>query len=203
VRVLVVGTMPDVIDRAAAELIAVGHEVVRCHESGELPFPCAALIEGRECPLEHGPADVVVTAREHPWPRPSPYEAGVVCGLRRHVPLVAVDAAVNPFRRWTARDVEGGESLAAACEEVAEAPMPTHSDVATKAARDVVVTAGLDPSGTEATVRRRRGALKVTVDLPKGSADLSGTVAARVIAALQAFDRHAAGIDISPRASSA
>lgn len=198
-RALVVGTMPDAIDRAAAELIAVGHEVVRCHESGEPPFPCAALIEDRECPLERRPADVVVTVRGHPWPRPSPYEAGVVCGLRRYVPLVAVDASVNPFRRWTARDVEGGESLAAACEEVAEAPMPAHSDVATKAARDVVITAGLDPGSTVATVRRRRGSLEVIVDLPKGSADLSGTVAARVIAALQALDRHAAGIDISAR----
>jgi len=51
-------------------------------------------------------------------------------------------------------------------------------------------------------VRRQRGALKVIVELPKASADLSGTVAARVIAALQALDRHAAGIDISTRASS-
>ena len=69
-RVLVVGTMPAAIGRAEDQLHAEGHDVVRCHEPGRPSFPCAGLIEGRVCPLEDDPVDVVVAARDRPWPRP-------------------------------------------------------------------------------------------------------------------------------------
>ncbi|SRR6266511_6411982 len=195
-RVLVVGTMPGAVERAAAELAGAGHDVLRCHEPGDPPFPCAALVEDRTCPLEAGPLDLVVTARDRPWPRPSLYEGGAVCALRQLVPLVAVDARINPFARWTVRDVGRDEDLAAACEEAATAPLPRHGEVATAAARGVLEDSGVDPSGAGAVVRRVRGALEVAVSLPDGATGFEGSVAARVITALRELDAHATGIDV-------
>lgn len=195
-RVLVVGTHAEAVDRVDRELQAAGHQVVRCHESDEEPFPCAALIDGRTCPLEGPPVDVAVTVRDRPLPRPSAYEDGAVCALRRHVPLVAVDAGINPFRPWTRLEVRGTDDVAAACEEAAAAPLPGHSEVATAVARTVIKQAGLEPEGTTAIVHRRRGALKVEIDLPDPAAHLRGMVAARVVTALRDLDKDSTGVDI-------
>jgi len=52
--VLVVGADDWAIEQAAAELEAGGNRVLRCHERGEPAFPCNAMIEGRDCPLDDG-----------------------------------------------------------------------------------------------------------------------------------------------------
>ena len=195
-RVLVVGTLPNAISRVDRELQAAGHEVVRCHEAGEPAFPCAALAEKQTCPLERAPVDVTVTVRDRPWSGPSPFEDGAVCALRQHIPLVAVDADINPFEPWTRREASSGDDLSAVCEEAATAPLPLHSRIASGTAGEVVELAGFDPLGTDGVVHRRRGALHVMVDVPEAAAGIHGVIAARVVTALREIDRHASGIDV-------
>jgi hypothetical protein len=196
-RVLVVGTLPGAIERAATRLRGAGHDVIRCHEHGAPAFPCAALVEGRVCPLEAGPVDVVVTARDRPWPRPSPFEAGATCALRRHVPLVVAGAVLDPFERWAIREINGDDDLAQACEEAASAPLPRHGEVATASAREVLEQAGVNADGAAATVCHERGHLHVVLELPESARALDSNVAVRVLGSLRALDPHATGIDVS------
>ncbi|MEX2255647.1 MAG: hypothetical protein WEC34_09425 [Acidimicrobiia bacterium] len=200
-RVLVVGTLPDAVERVDRELRAAGHEIVRCHDAAESAFPCAALRDARACPLEGPPVDVAVTVRDQPWHQPSPFEDGAVCALRRHIPLVTVDAAVNPFGAWSRRDVTGEADLAAVCEEVADAPLPHHGAVATDIMVEVIERAGLDPAGASAVVHRRRGVLKVTIDLPDAAAPQRGNIGSRIITALRELDPRAPGIDVGVAAT--
>lgn len=195
-RVLVVGTMPAAIERAAVELEAAGHDVVQCHDGLEAAFPCAGLTDGRECPLDVGPVDVVVTARDLTWTRPAPYEEGAVCALRRHTPLVSLHDHNDPFARWTCREVSLVGDLPGAVEDAAAAPLANHSAVAAAAAQSVAVAAGVDPAGIGAVVHRARGALKVKLTLTPAASHLEGTIAARVMTALRELDTTATGIDI-------
>jgi hypothetical protein len=195
-RILVVGTAPSAIEPAVAELTGAGHDVVRCHDSGAGPFPCLALSDDRACPLEAGPVDVTVTVRDRAWPRPSPYEEGALCALRRHVPLVVAGTAVlQPFERWSSRTSEKGTDLAAACEQAAAAPLPRHGEVSRDAARQFLAAAGRE-GAADASVWRRHGGLRADVIVPAGCADLSPRVAARVTGALRQFDRFATAIDV-------
>jgi hypothetical protein len=194
-RMLVVGTLPTAIDPAVTELEATGHTVVRCHESGAGPFPCLALSEVRACPLEDGPVDVAVTVRDRAWPRPSAYEDGASCALRRRIPLVVAGVtACHPFERWSALTADGWDPLAA-CEAAAAAPLPDHGGVACGAARQVLVTARRDPD-VAVQVLRRHGGLQAEITIPAGCLDVAGKLAARVTAALRHFDRYATVIDV-------
>jgi hypothetical protein len=192
-RVLVVGTVPSAIEAAVTQIVAAGHEVARCHESGEGAFPCAALNEGRACPLEGTPVDVAVTVRDRAWPRPSPFEDGAICALRRRIPLVVAGrTALQPFERWSSRTLDGS-GLVAACEEAAAAPLPGHGEAARQAASQVITA----PGDVEATVWRRHGALQVEITVPADCADLTTKVAARVTGALRAFDGFATAINVT------
>jgi hypothetical protein len=113
-------------DEAAARLRAAGHQVERCHEVGLPAFPCNGLLDGGECPLDRGPIEVALVVRSHPWPRPSTLEDGVVCALRRGVPLVVAGRALlNPYVDWAAAVVDGVEDVVEAIEKVARtAPHP-------------------------------------------------------------------------------
>jgi hypothetical protein len=196
-RVLVVGTLPEGMRRGEERLGEAGHEVVRCHEPGDPSFPCAGLVEGRVCPLESGPVDVVVTARDRPWPRPSPFEDGAICALRRHVPLVVLGTAVHPFESWVTARVDDDRELVRACEDAAAASLTRHSTVAASAAQTVLERAGLDPEGAAASVRHERGRLRVELVLPPHPDQLESNIVASVLSALRQFDPHAAGIEVS------
>src|SRR5437763_16926272 len=93
------------VEQAASSLATAGHRVLRCHEPGEPAFPCNALIEGRQCPLDVG-FDVALTARARSVPVPTPGEIGVVCAVRIGVPLVVAGVpGVAPFQSWPAKAV--------------------------------------------------------------------------------------------------
>ena len=197
-RVLVVGTEPSGIDKAATRLRSAGHDVVRCHERGEAAFPCAGFDEARGCPLDEAPVDVAVTIRSGPWPRPTPFEEGSKCALRQFVPLVVVGTPLHPFDDWATRAIPDDEALPEVCEDAASAPLLRHGEIATAAFREVIELAGHDAQQVSATVHRRRGRLLVTAHLPEGiDHTLRSNVVAHALTALRKFDRHAGGIDVS------
>jgi hypothetical protein len=198
-RVLVVGTLPPAMDQVAEVLTGAGHEVGRCRQSGEAPFPCAGLVEGSTCPLEESPVDVVVAARNRAWPRPSPYEDGAVCALRQHIPLVVVapPSPAQPFERWATKTIGWADDLIAACEETAAQPLERHGEIALEAVDEMLDKAGRSTEDATAVVRRDRGALKVVLHLPDADAILEGQITARVLTALRLFDSYASGIDVS------
>jgi hypothetical protein len=197
-RALVVGTLPSSADRAATLIREAGHEVVRCHETGHAPFPCAALDEERGCPLESSePVDVAVTVRDRAWPRPSPLEDGVTCAIRRHIPVVVAGAAPHPFTQWMTEEVGRGGNVVAACERAAAAPLVRHGEIAAATARGVLERGGIDASATSATVHRVDGKLHVDVMLPDQARELHSAVAAKVLGDLREYDRYAFGIDVS------
>jgi hypothetical protein len=196
-RMLVVGTLPGAIEPAVTRLKDAGHTVARCHDSGAGSFPCLGLSEARACPLEGAPVDVAVTVRNRDWPRPSPFEDGAICALRRRVPLVVAGiTALQPFDRWSSRALDDGSDLVAACEETAAAPLPGHSEVTRQAARPVLGATSCD-ADVEGIVWRRQGALRAEMTLPAGCADLTSKLAARVTGALRQFDGFATAIDVA------
>jgi hypothetical protein len=195
-RMLVVGTLPSAIEPAVTRLEDASQTVARGHDSGARPFPCLALSEGRVRPLEEAPVDVAVTVRNRAWPRPSPFEDGAICALRRRIPLVVAGiTALYPFDRWSARTLEDGSDLVAACEQAAAAPLPRHGEVTCQAARQVLAAASRAPD-LAAGVWRRQGGLQAEVTIPAGCADLTTKVAARITGALRQFDGFATAIDV-------
>jgi hypothetical protein len=198
-RVLVVGTLPPAIDQVAEVLVGAGHEVGRCHEGADPPFPCAGLLEGSACPLEESPVDVIVTARNRAWPRPSPYEDGAVCALRQHVPLVVVapPSPAQPFVPWATKTIGWADNLVAACEEAASQPLEPHGEIASAAMCEMLERAGRSTEGAGAEVWRQRGSLKVLLRIPDTDAAMESSITARVLTALRMFDTYARGINIS------
>jgi len=205
-RVLVVGTMPGIIAETADTLGAAGHAVVRCHD-GSNAFPCAALEPGHTCPIEDGPVDVVVAARDHAWPKPSPFEDGAVCALRRHVPMVVTGptTVLHPYGPFGAREVPRGGDLVTTCEEVVAAPLAGHGQVALDCARTVLELAGVDTADLRVTVRHRLAEhggglvveLRLPEPLPATPRGLRSNLVAKVIGALRVYDPYAATIDAS------
>src|SRR5690349_9012775 len=124
-RVLVVESDRGSADHAIRDLQASGHRVVRRHEPALPTFPSQAVSDAGTCPIETTDAvDVVLDYRFHPYPRPTPFEDGVACALRHHIPLVvAGSSALNPFDRWTT-GIAGDDDVVRACERAADAPLP-------------------------------------------------------------------------------
>jgi hypothetical protein len=198
-RVLLVGTSPFVTERATRELIRAGHEVVRCHAQDEAPFPCRALLEGRGCPLDAGPVDVVVDCHARPSRVPALGEGGVVCGLRAGIPLVVAGSPVHPYWRWAAIEIGHDGDLLAACEQAADASFEQHAEVRTalEAARAALAAAGVDPAGTAALVHRRGDQLHVLLELPPRPAGVHATVVAAVVGELRALHPDVAIVDVA------
>jgi len=199
VRVLVVGTSRSGIERADAALTAAGHEVLRCHGDDGAAFPCAALVEGRGCPLDLGPVDVVVDVHARPSRLPSRHEDGVVCGLRRGVPLVVAGAPVHPYWKWAAVEIGHDDDVVAACEQAAQASVEQHAaaSVAREAARATLSAAGVDPEGTVATVHRRGDQLHVLLELPPRQPGLHTEITIAVADALRTLHPTIATVDVA------
>jgi hypothetical protein len=197
-NVLVLETDRGAADPAIAALQDAGHRVVRCHDGTAPAFPCGALTEGG-CPLHNEIVDVALTVRRHPRSQPAPQEDGVTCALRTHVPLVVAGApAMNPFDDFATRVVDGVDDVVSACEAAASAPLPRHSDAATRALRNVLETHDIVGISARVDVRRVHGALHVVVAATAPIARPVRNVAAvRITAALREIDRDARAIDVS------
>lgn len=196
-RVLLVGTLPSAIDRTEAVLRSGGHEVVHCRDEHVGTFPCTALTERGSCPLEAAAVDVVVTARDRAWPRPSPLEDGAICGIHRFVPLVVHGTTVlEPFEQWAVAETTTEDELLGAVEAAAGAPLPEHGAVAGETARDLLATQGLPGDGTTAEVRRSGNRLVVTLGLAPDAEPYAAGITVKILTALRSLDPYAAGIDV-------
>jgi hypothetical protein len=193
--VLVVESDPGAAAGAIAELTAAGHVVHRCHEPGAPAFPCAAIESGR-CPLEREPIDVALTVRTRAGSQPWPLEDGLVCALRRHVPVVVSGRALHPFQRYGV--TAAGRDVVGACERAANGPQAGHEAIATKTLDETLGRAGVAADESGVRVLRRDGRLEVTIAVPAGTdAKVRELASVRVTGALRAFDHAAAGIDVS------
>jgi hypothetical protein len=163
---------------------------------GDRPFPCAGLASGA-CPLETAPIDVVVTVRDHPRVQPSPIEDGVVCALRRRVPVVVSgQSLMNPFESLGA--VAPAEDVVAACESVARGPQAGHTNCAQSALAELLELHGFGAGQGDAAVCRTDGRLEVRVRVdPEIPQPIRRMAAVRITGALRVYDPYAAGIDIS------
>jgi hypothetical protein len=195
-HVLVMESSPGAAQVAISDLEQAGHQVHRCHEVGDRPFPCVGLASGA-CPLETAPIDVVVTVRDHPRVQPSPIEDGVVCALRRRVPVVvAGQPLMNPFEALGA--VASAEDVVAACETVARGPQAGHTNCARAALDEVLELHGLDPAQGEVSVSRAEGRLGVHIRVdPAVPETVRRMAAVRITGGLRSYDPYAAGIDVS------
>lgn len=196
-RVLVVESDRDSAHKAIVDLQAAGHRVVRCHEADLPAFPCNALCDNGTCPIETTESvDVVLDHRAHPYPRPTAFEDGVSCALRRHIPLVVTGtSALNPFDKWTTA-VATADDVVETCERAASAPLPRLADPAR-----AEVQRRIDPSmasEVDVVVRRRGGQLDATIQMPNDTDDdRDGELAVAVAGVLREHDRHVSRINVA------
>jgi hypothetical protein len=195
-HVLVLEDSAGAANSALDELEAAGHAVSRCHDSADA-FPCAALAEDGQCPLDAGDVDVALDVRAHPHRQPSPLEDGVACALRHRLPLVvAGGAALDPYDDFATVVLDRPYDVVDACVHAAEGELAGHTAVATRATD---AATRRDERGAEVavSVHRRAGTLVVDITAPASfDRRLKTTIATRVTGALRAFDRHARGIDV-------
>jgi len=199
-RVLVVESDPHSADRAIADLRGAGHEVVRCHEPGRAAFPCNALRHGAECPLDAPPGvDVVLDSRAHPYPRPTPFEDGVSCAVRRSIPLVIAGAdGLNPFDEWTTA-IADNESVVDACERAAVAPIESLTEVARAKVRQLLSGHPDIAASADVVVTRTGGRLAAEVVVPEDADEVEGSLAVGVAGAIRTRDRWTPQVDVCVR----
>jgi hypothetical protein len=187
-RVLLTESDAEASQLAADVLREAGHEVVRC-TADEGGFPCRGVAQG-DCPLDEA-VDVAVSAPAGLPPEPEAGELGVVCALRRHIPLVVVspDGSTWPASRY---EVSARSDLVAACARAAAAPLPRHSSVAQDVVRQVC---GDDAT---ATVLRDGSRLWIRLRVPDGTdRKVLDAAAVRAEAAVRQVDRSAAIVDVT------
>jgi hypothetical protein len=199
-RVLVVESDRRAADGAVAELRGAGHHVMRCHETDLPAFPCNALCGEGACPIEDDAGvDVVVDYRTRPYPRPTPYEDGVTCALRRHVPLVVAGTpALNPFAEWTSEIAGSDQEVVSACERALELPI---RHLAAPARAEVRRRLRLQPGVAEAADvvvhRSKGGQLDAIVRLPDEADEIDDELAVAVAGVLRAHDRFAPRVNVA------
>jgi len=199
-RVLVVESDPHSADRAVADLREAGHETVRCHEPGRAAFPCNALRDGPDCPLESAPGvDVVLDSRAHPYPRPTPFEDGVSCAVRRSIPLVIAGAdGLNPFEKWTTATADD-ESVVDACERAAAAPIKSLTEVARAKVQQLLSSHPDLAASADVVVTRSGGRLEAEVIVPEDAEGVEASLAVGVAGAIRTRDRWSQQVDVCVR----
>jgi len=199
-RVLVVESDPHSADSAVAHLQEAGHEIVRCHEPGQAPFPCNALRAGAACPLDTGPGvDVVLDSRAHPYPRPTAFEDGVSCAVRRSTPLVIAGTdGLNPFDEWTTATADD-ESVVVACERAAAAPIKSLTEVARAKVQQLLSAQPELAASTDVFVTRAGGRLEAEVVVPADAEEVEASLAVGVAGAIRTRDRWTQQVDVCIR----
>ena len=143
-----------------SDLIDAGHEVLRCHPWGQPDFPCVGLLDRAQCPLEHSSVGVAVKMSVEGSDCPGHHEQGVVCSLRRRVPLVLAGSAPDATLAGVATAISPGhENVVGVVEAVVDADITELSTVARAATLGVFERHGLTHADIDGWVVRRDNGL--------------------------------------------
>ncbi len=83
--VLVIESHPGAAAAATDALEAAGHRTATCHPAGaEAAFPCRAVIDPADCPLDDRP-DVALLVRDR-ITEPGARDQGASCAIRAGIP---------------------------------------------------------------------------------------------------------------------
>ena len=188
-KVMLIESVPSGDPAVADELRSRGHDVVRCYEEDDQPFPCVGLTAPERCPLAAGDVAVACVVREFGVFDPTPFEAGVTCALRSRVPVVVEDPTMSPFGGYA---IDANGDLVGTAERVASASLDGHADVL----RSFFSATPL----MDVDVRRREAGLMVTLTLPKNAPEWTVQyVTSRAAGVLREYDRYATRIDVAVR----
>jgi len=203
-RVLVVESDRGTADIAVTDLQAAGHHVVRCHETDLPAFPCNALCDAGTCPLDSAEGvDVVLDHRLHPYPRPTVFEDGVSCALRRHIPLVVTGtSALNPFDRWTTA-IAGDDDVVQVCEHAASSSIEKLASPARAEIRRLLEDAPDIAQRADVEVHRSGTVLNVTIHLPDEANDVDGRLAVAAAGVVRSHESHASQVNVAVQRHSA
>jgi len=197
--VLVIESHPGAAAAATDALEAAGHRTTTCHPAGaEAAFPCRAVIDPADCPLDDRP-DVALLVRDR-ITEPGAREQGASCAIRAGIPLVmAGPSALDPYEPWLAGRVEGADrDVVAACEAARIAALGalrrrilTLVRPSLAAARIAMadVTCGIEPRGMGLHVR-----FDVLAPVPAG---LRQTLAVRTLDAVRGGRRPYEHVSVS------
>ncbi|HUY85589.1 MAG TPA: hypothetical protein VMU77_00635 [Acidimicrobiales bacterium] len=187
--------------KLTANTLREGGVKVHCCRTNLDSFACQALLDG-QCPLDQFPIDAVISvhpasvevatfqsnAKSHAYLE----DEGIVCAVRRHIPLVAVcdtgDPYGGPFDPWIDATCSH-EEVAELVKAIANSPSDSYSQVATTALEQALDTYGLDRGRNQATVKRAEGKLDVKVKVPESASTATREgCAVKVLGALNSFD---------------
>lgn len=179
---------PRAAQRARAVLEGAGHEVLSCTDSRGGPFPCRG-VAGDSCPLDEG-ASVAVSAPGCVPPEPQAGDVGLICALRRHLPVLVAAPQDVAWPGSRPNHVAIGD-LVSAVEQAASAVLPRHTEAVLDEARRLAgVTA-------RAAVTRSTDGLEVVIDLPDGFDErVARSIAVRAQGVIRRIDPWAARIDV-------
>jgi hypothetical protein len=187
-RILMTESDPRAAAEVAARLTEAGHQVVSCTDAPNRPFPCRG-VAGEACPLDEGVAVACSVPGQIP-PEPRAGGVGLICALRRHIPLLVVapdDAAWSdaPFA------VVPMSKVVEEVERAAGAALAVHTDLARAEIRR-----DLGPTADASVVRTGTG-VTATLTVPPGTeAAQVESAAIRVKAAIRRADPWATVIDV-------
>jgi len=197
-RVLLMGSDAKSQAEATEVLERDGHDVVRCHEPDAPAFPCSAMGDTGQCPLDQHTVHAAVLMTEVDGSGDSASEDGARCALRRHIPLVAVDQAdTSPLRGWASESIAGTDQLGEAVDRAAAGRLSSHEVVACEVFRRVLDANELHDVALDVVATRVergvRAELWTSVDVPLA---VTETASVRVLGALRKVDAHASTVTV-------
>jgi hypothetical protein len=181
-RVLMLEDRPGAAAPAAWELEGAGHQALDCGLDAD--GRCVAVRAGGRCPLDDGPVDAAVTSACPDGPAPP----GLICALRRSIPVVPLAPARSTH----------AAGLTAAVERAATQAPPGHTALARAAARATLDRHGHHDVGVRAAVDRAAGQLHIRLTTDGPVPPSVGRIAAvRTLAAVRAADSGTRCIGVS------
>jgi hypothetical protein len=197
--VLVIESQRHAADVAVDGLLAAGHRVHRCYDRHCSGFPCRAVTDPDDCPLDHA-ADVALLARRHPTPRPTPLEQPVTCAVRAGVPVVEVGPrrTFDPYADWLLTQTEDPAGAVPAVERAAEEALASLGRTVVGTIGPLLRDEDIDPADTACEIVREARDLHVRVRLPVDvDESLRQAVSVRTLAALHDVRGRYAAIGIA------
>ena len=176
-KLLIIESIPGNAAEIGAQLVADGHEVVKCAD--EHGGPCRGISKHAECPMESH-IDLTIVTREHGSAH-TLGEMGSVCATRHRVPIVEVDPG------------QADDELPSVTVAGAVAKRVVEAGYATAIHHELVHLPAL------VDVERTPGRIHVTVQVPtsEGSPQQLSSVADRARHAVRTHDPYVNGIDVA------